>query len=205
MRGERDDPRWNRTRVIVAVARVGILGVLLAGAANRSPSVVVNAVVAFGVTYLPAVLERRTDTHLEPGAVLWIAAAVFLHAYGMLGAYGSVWWWDHLTHTLSATVVASVGYVAARAIERRTATLRLPGAAMGLYVLLFTLAAGVAWEVLEFAARTLGALLGREPLLRMYGVGDTVLDLVFDAVGALVAAVLGRDTLESAVLDDGRS
>lgn len=179
--------------------QAAIVAVLLAGLWLPNASVVINALLAFAVTLLPAVIQRDHRLTLSPTATVWLTATVLLHAVGMLGPYGTVWWWDHLTHTLSAAVVASVGYVAARALDVHSDAIYFPREFMVAFVLLFTLALGVLWEVLEFAARTLGEAYGYGPLLYQYGLADTIVDLVFDAVGALVVAAFGAGTLSDAV------
>ena len=179
--------------------QAAILAVLGVGLAAGNASVVLNALVAFAVTLLPAALRRDRRLALSPSLTVWPTAAVLLHAVGMLGPYGAIWWWDHLTHTLSAAVVASVAYVAARAVDLHLEELYLPPRFMALFLLLFTLALGVFWEVLEFGARALGEAVGAGPLLFQYGLGDTVVDLVFDAVGAVVVALFGTPALSDTV------
>jgi hypothetical protein len=178
-------------RAATRAVQAAILAVFCLGVLRRRPSVAVNAALALCVTLLPGLLERRTDATVAPREAFVVAGAVFLHAVGMVGLYESVRWWDHLTHTLSAAVVATVGYVGARTVEARTPALYLPGVALAGYVLVFTLAAGVVWELLEFLARGVAAATGVEPVLVTYGAADTVLDLVFDAVGAVLAAAYG--------------
>jgi hypothetical protein len=63
------------------------------------------------------------------------------------------------------------------------------------YILLFTLAAGVFWELLEWVGRDLAQRVGVEPVLVVYGLDDTMLDLAFDVVGGVVAALVGGTRL----------
>jgi hypothetical protein len=176
--------------------QVGIALILLVGLARRNVGVVVNATFALAATALPAVLERDYRLPLDAGLTLWITAALFLHTIGMLGLYDGVWWWDHLTHTLSATIVAAVGYVTARAVDESSEDIYLPRPFLFVYIVLFTLALGVLWEVLEFAARGGADLLGIDPVLVQYGLSDSLLDLVFDAVGAVVVGLFGAGVFE---------
>lgn len=195
--------------------QLAIVGILLVGLWTRNIAVVVNAVLSLGVTLLPAVLERDWDLPLDAGLTLWLTTAVLLHAIGMLGLYTSLPWWDHLTHTLSATVVASVGYATARAVDEHSDAVSFPPRFLFVYVLLFTLALGVFWEVLEFAIHGLSDVVGIEAVLVQYSLEDTLVDLVFDAVGAVLVSLFGTQTLQSAVetlttrlgggsVDDGR-
>jgi hypothetical protein len=49
---------------------------------------------------------------------------------------------------------------------------------------------GVFWELLELAARDVGERFDVEPVLVHYGWRDTVFDLGFDAVGAVVVVAV---------------
>jgi hypothetical protein len=179
--------------------QVAISGILLAGLWTRNIAVVVNAALALGVTFLPAVLERDWDLPLDAGLTLWITTAVLLHTIGMLGLYGTIPWWDHLTHTLSATIVAGVGYATARAVDEHSDAIYFPPRFMFVYVLLFTLAFGVLWEVLEFAVHGVSDRLGVDAVLIQYDLEDTIVDLIFDTVGAVLVALFGTTTLRSVV------
>ena len=85
------------------------------GLERGSLGIGVNATIGLGVTQLPAVLERDYHSPMDSALTLWITAAVFLHALGTAGLpgaetnfYRSIPWWDHMTHTLSSSIVAAV-------------------------------------------------------------------------------------------------
>ena len=177
---------------------IGLVGILSVGLYQGSTTVVVNAGVGLFVTQLPPVLERDYDIPMDPALTLWITSAVFLHAFGVLGLpgsetnlYGSVPWWDHLTHALSASVVAGVGYATARAFDAHTEDIVLPPRFTFVFILLFVLAFGVFWEVIEFGLGEAARAAGNRALLTQYGLDDTMLDLVFDTIGAVIVAVWG--------------
>jgi hypothetical protein len=165
--------------------------VLAIGVWTRNVSVVVNAVLGLAVTFAPAVLERDYRLHLSPGISVFVAVAVFLHTVGMLGLYTDVWWYDHLTHAFSASLVAAAGYATARAVDAHRDDLQFPPRFLAAFILLLTLALGVLWEVAEWVAREAALALAFDPVLVVYGVEDSILDLVFDAVGAVLVATLG--------------
>lgn len=96
---------------------------------------------------------------------------------------------------------ASVAYATVRAVDVHSDAIYLPPRFLAVFVLLFTLALGVGWEVLEFDARTLGEAYGYGPLLYQYGRADTVVELVFDGLGAVVVALFASDAL-SELADD---
>ena len=173
-----------------------IAGLVVFGLWTGNLAIVINGVLGLLATFLPAILRRDHQIALEPPLVLWITLAIFLHTLGMLGPYQDLWWWDHLTHTLSATVVATVGYAVTRAIDEYWEEIYLPPDFLFVYVVLFTLAAGVLWEVLEFVGHEIGVYLGQGPVLIQYGIRDTVVDLVFDAIGAVIVAVFAQERFE---------
>jgi len=175
-----------------------LVGIILIGVDRGSTGVIVNAGVGLLVTQIPPILERDYDIPMDPALTLWITTAVFLHALGVLGLPGSeenfyvtIWWWDHVTHALSSSVVAAVGYATARALDVHSDDVHLPSKFMFVYILLFVLAFGVLWEVIEFALGELARLTGNSAVLTQHGLGDSMLDLVFDTIGAVVVAVWG--------------
>jgi hypothetical protein len=185
-----------------------LVGLLFVGLDRGSFGVVVNASIALVVTHLPAVLERDYAIPMDPALTLWVTSAVFLHALGVVGLpvagtggsfYTSVPWWDHLTHTLSSSVVGATGYATIRALDVHAETVRFPGRFVAVFLLLFVLAFGVFWEVIEFALAGAAAMLGHDAVLTQYGLEDTMLDLFFDAVGGVLVAVWGTAYLSDVV------
>jgi hypothetical protein len=199
MSASRLPERRHVAHVGTRLLQAGMLAILAVGLYTRNVGVVVNAAIAFATTLVPAAIERDLRIDLDARFTLWITLALFLHTLGMLGFYGSVWWYDRLTHTLSAAVGATVGYVVARAIDDHSRAVVLTDRFLFVSVLVFTLGLGVFWEILEFGT-TLGArLLGFEPVLTQYGLRDTLGDLLFDTVGAVLAATVATERVSSVV------
>lgn len=61
---------------------------------------------------------------------------------------------------------------------------------------------GVLWEMCEYFVHALADRLGIEPILVVYSKRDTVLDLGFDLVGALLVLVLGDHHLRNLLQPD---
>lgn len=175
---------------------VGICGTAVVGLTRRNLPAVVNAAASLLAALLPVALEvaartwAGTAVAVPPALSTWVAAAGFLHCVGMLGWYDSVQWWDHLTHTLSAALVAALLYAGLLTLDEHAAAFRLSAAALGALTVAFTLAVGVFWEFVELAAREVGERHDVPPVLEHYGLRDTLLDLAFDAVGALLVVAL---------------
>jgi uncharacterized protein (DUF697 family) len=193
-------------RRLTRAMQVVLVGVVFIGLDRGNVGIIVNGAIALAATSLPATLERDYQIPMDPSLSLWLTSAVFLHAVGTVGLpgsrlsfYQSVWWWDHLTHALSSSVVAAVGYSTVRALDEHSEAIDLPWQFMFVFILLFVVAFGVFWEVLEFAIGGLGDLVGGGSILTQYGLEDTLLDLVFDIIGGIVAAVWGTAYLGDVV------
>jgi len=195
-----------RQRQLSRAMQVMLVGLVGLGLERGNVGIVVNATIGLGVTQLPAVLERDYHIPMDPALTLWITVAVFFHALGTAGLpgsgtsfYRSIWWWDHLTHTLSSSIVAAVGYATARAVELHSDGVSLPDRFMFVFILLFVLAFGVFWEVIEFSVAGIASLSGTQSVLTQYGLGDTMLDLLFDTLGGVVVAVWGTAHLTDVI------
>lgn len=204
-----------RQAQLARAMEIALLLMIGVGIERGSTGIVVNAGVGFAVTQLVPLLERNYNVPMDPALTLWITSAVFLHAVGTVGVPGSelnfyrtVWWYDHLTHALSASVVAGVGYAAVRALDAHSAAVHFPRRFTFVFVLLFVLAFGVFWEVIEFAIGLFAAATGSDAVLTQYGLDDSMRDLLFNTLGAVVAATWGTAHLNdvsgalAALLDD---
>jgi len=157
--------------------------------------------VGFGlfVTLLPALVRREYDYSMDPLLVLWVTLAVFLHTVGSLGPYDWFGWYDSVTHTVSAVLIAGIGYVTLRTFEEHSDEIDVPGEFRAVFIVVFVLAAGVFWELLEFASGALATTLGADEPLAVRGVSDIVNDLVFNTLGAVLLAAFGTGYLDRPV------
>lgn len=169
--------------LLVLIAAIGVY--------EGRASIAINALISLAVTFVPAVLERDYDITIHPSLALFITGAVFLHTYGALGPYSTIWWWDHLTHVLSASIVASAGYVFMRSIDKHSEDVYIPNRLAGVFLLIIVMAFGVFWEVIEFSLGIVTEITGTK-ILTQYGLEDTMKDLLFDSVGAIFVAVFGE-------------
>jgi hypothetical protein len=176
----------------LVVLQAGIVVALLEALRRRDIATAVNALVSFIAVLLPVLVESifrsvfAQSVGLGPELPLWIAAAGCLHSFGMLGPYDSVWWWDNLTHMVSAALVAALIYAGLIVIARHSSILSPSSSSIAALTILFTFAVGVFWELIELVAREAGRRYDIEPVFVHCGWRDTALDLVFDLVGALL-------------------
>lgn len=180
---------------IAALAlQVAVAGTLAEALRQRNAAAAVNAVFVLVVALLPTVIEFASAGAVSIGPVvaLWVAAAGFLHSLGMLGLYEheATWWWDHVTHTVSAALVAALLYAGLVVGIAHSPEVTLSPQAVAWLTVGFTLVAGVFWELVELVAREVGERFDIEPVLIHYGRRDTVLDLLFNLVGAALVVAL---------------
>lgn len=183
------------------VMQLSLVGFLFIGLDRGNVGIVVNSGLALAITELPALMDRDYSLSMDPALVMWLTTAVFLHALGTLGPYQTVWWWDHVTHAISSSLVAGAGYATTRALESHSEAIVLPPRFLFVFLLSLVLAFGVLWEVLEFGLGQVTAWLGTGRVLTQYGLDDSMLDLVFDAAGGLVVAVWGTAYLSGMVTE----
>lgn len=186
----RPSPRTQR-RVTVAMQLV-LAGLVCYGFLAAQPKAIVNGSIALLITVLPAAMEHNYELPLDPWLGLWITTALLLHTLGSTGLYEQIGWWDHLTHALSASLVAGVGYTVARAIDLHHDEIHIPRQFAFLYIFVIVLAFGVIWELFEFGLDVAAAETGLTMPLAQHGLDDTVRDLLFNSLGALVVAVFGQ-------------
>jgi hypothetical protein len=190
-RGRRTALGGSTLRYVVRGMQAFLVLATVYAVATVQYTLIVNTGVPLALAAFPTLVRWRYDRDLSAGLALWIATAAVLHALGALGLYAWFGWYDQVTHTVSASLVAGVGYAIVGALERYSTAVEFPPRFRVLLVLLFVLGIGVAWEILEFATGGIAALVGGEPVLAQYGLRDIALDLVFDVVGGLLVALWG--------------
>ena len=164
------------------------------------PAAITLAIVA--LTLLPLMLEKRfgvfIPAELEALAIAFVFASLFLGE--VRGYYTRFWWWDIALHTSSGFLLGIVGFLMAHVLnEVETIGVRMKPGFVASFAFLFSLGIGALWEVFEFSMDRLAGTNMQKPMLGdPSGLTDTMWDLIVDAVGALVIAVLGYGYLRTA-------
>ena len=174
------------------VLQFALVGALVEAIRRRNVAALVNTLVALSIALLPWLLASAIPDppRFSSAVTVWLAAAGFLHSVGMLGLYESTWWWDHVTHTVSAALVAALVYAGLTVTLGQSVGGPLSANGVAAATVIFTLFVGVFWELVELVARDVGERIDVQPMLVHYGWRDTALDLVFDVVGALLVVGL---------------
>ena len=185
-------PSLRTQRQLTRAMQLLLAGIVVYGVAFGQPKAITNGGLGLFVTFVPALLERNYDIPLDPWLGVWITTAVLLHTVGSAGFYARVPWWDHLTHALSASLVAGAGYTTLRAVDLHSDEIHIPSRFAFVFILVVVLAFGVVWELFEFGLDIVADQTGIEMPLAQFGLSDTVADLTYNSVGALIVALFGQ-------------
>ena len=185
-------PSLRTQRRLTRLMQVLLAGIVVYGAAFGQPKAITNGGLGLFVTFVPALVERNYNITLDPWLGVWITTAVFLHTLGSAWSYAQILWWDHLTHALSASLVAGAGYTTLRAIDLHSDEIRIPSRFAFVFIFVVVLAFGVVWELFEFGLDIVADETGVSMPLAQHGLDDTVLDLMYNSVGALIVAAFGQ-------------
>ena len=185
-------PSVRNQRRLTRGMQVALAGIIAYGIAFGEPKAITNGTLALLITFAPAVFERNYEIPLDPWLGLWITLAVFLHTMGSAGLYAAIGWWDHLTHAMSASVVAGIGYTFARAVDLHNDEIHLPSRFAFVFILIVVMAFGVIWELFEFGLDVLADETGIAMPLAQHGLDDTVRDMMFNTLGAVAVATFGQ-------------
>ncbi|MEX1237387.1 MAG: hypothetical protein WD994_03870, partial [Pseudomonadales bacterium] len=131
-------------------------------------------------------------------AVAFIFASLFLGE--IYGYYTRFWWWDIALHTTSGLLLGVIGFLLVHVLnETEDIGLHMKPGFVAFFAFLFAVGIGALWEIFEFCMdRLLGLNMQKEMLGDPSGLTDTMWDLIVDAIGALVIAMVGYGYLKKA-------
>lgn len=197
--------------VALTLGLQAILGVaLVVFAAQRDWENVFLTGLVILLTLAPTVARRRHGVFIP--AEFQLIAAVFVFLSLFLGSamdfYYQLWWWDLALHLASGVLLGIAGFIAVFALNRKDS---LPRGTRPVFVCFFAVTFavffGVAREIFEYAMDRLA------PALNMQsgetGVADTMDDLIFNTLGAVVTGFAGwlylRKGRDSYIVDGVRA
>lgn len=143
--------------------------------------------------FVPVMLGQRfgvkIPSEFELLAVVFVFASLFLGE--LRGYYDKYWWWDIALHSSSGLVLGILGFLLVHVMnEHEGLHLHMKPSFVALFSFLFALALGTLWEIFEWMMDYSFGMTMQKSL------DDTMSDLVVDALGAVVIAVLGYSYLQ---------
>lgn len=153
------------------------------------------------LTFFPKIVERRYKIELPISLqiiiVLFIYAGVFLG--GVRNFYERFWWWDSMLHFISGIGLGFAGFLFLYVLYKKGKIERNPGL-IAFLSFCFALSLGALWEIFEFSIDSFfGYNMQRARDLcspdeicdTRLGVIDTMIDLILNTIGALIASAAG--------------
>lgn len=141
------------------------------------------------LVFLPSIFNRKLTIDY-PNLIL-IIVLIYLFLSVLLGDFQSFfekyWWWDIMLHTLVGLIVGSVGFLLVlELVQEKASCSNLTPLLIVIFAFAFSVAIGTLWEICEFAVDSLF-----NTNLQRSSLNDTMLDLIFDMVGALIISLIG--------------
>ncbi len=185
----RESTSWiDRVELAIAtVLQVGILIVTVSAFVERQWLGGFSGTVVLLLTFAPAMIERRLKLTLPVEFTL--ITSVFLYASFALGEardfYERIWWWDLALHGVSALTMGIIGFLGIY-VFYMTNRIRIRPRWMATITFALAVSVGTLWEIFEYLA-DLWLGLG----MQKSGLDDTMTDLMINAAGAALAALMG--------------
>ena len=153
------------------------------------------------VMLLPSAISRRWNLSIPN--FIYVLYYVFLYCAVFLGEVFSFYYlvphWDTILHSFSGAMLGALGFILVDLLNRaENVHVVLSPLFVSLFAFCFALAAGAVWEIYEYTcdfvmhlnmqkyATEQGVLLIGQAALR-----DTMKDIIFDALAALIVAAAG--------------
>ncbi len=186
---QRDAESWvDRVELAIAlVLQAGIFVVTVSAFFEGRWLGAFSGAVVLLLTFAPAMIERRLKLTLPVEFTL--ITSILLYASFALGEaqdfYEKIWWWDLALHGLSALTMGLIGFLGIY-VFYMTNRIRIRPGWMATITFALAVSVGTLWEIFEFLADlTLGLNMQKS------GLDDTMTDLMINAAGALLAALMG--------------
>lgn len=186
---QREPESWiNRIELTIAlVLQIGIFVITVSAVIEGQWLGAFSGSIVLLLTFAPALIERQLRVPLPVEFTL--ITCLFLYASFALGEvrdfYEKIWWWDLALHGVAALTIGIIGFLAIYVFYM---TQRIKVAAGWVATITFALAVslGTIWEIFEFLMDWYFGL-----NMQKSGLVDTMTDLMINAAGAAVAAVIG--------------
>ena len=202
----------NKTKLLYWIIRVSVFLLFVANVVafvideddSQKSRAMFNAAQSFMMllcTFVPGFVERTGKVSVPN--VMSIIFISFCMSHFIIGEVGELYVkskvFDSILHTISGTMIAILSFSIIRLLNNsEKMDLKLNPLFVAIFVVSFTVTVGVVWEIIEFAADALTGSnmqrysdsVTREPFLGRDALFDTMKDLILDAIGAMVVAII---------------
>jgi hypothetical protein len=178
---------WRFGTVMTVILQGLIVLILVASLVSGGLfAVFIPAVVLF-LTLIPTIIERKYKVAIPWWLTFLIVFILYMHLAGeYYGWYVTLYpYYDKIAHLIAGITVALIGFTAVLLLDRYTKN-NFDRYVIILMIIMFTMAFGAFWEIFEF---TMDTFFGTN---LQHGNLDTMLDLIFDLLAAIIVAAIGN-------------
>ena len=175
---------------------------LLMASIEKNITIIFWAIVTFAITFLHDYFEKNKKIHipdiLESIIIIFIYAGIFLSA--RFNLYDDVFWWDVVLHTASGVILGFIGFLLIYKLNSRH-SMNISPLLVAVFAFTFAVTMDVIFEIYEFLMDVIFGTdmqswnlpertieIGRT--FQGIGLRDTMSDLIFDTIGALLISVI---------------
>ena len=182
---------WVLLAILQAVMLVELVLLVRASQWQTALQVAVIMVLTLAPVALGSRLPVKVPAEFQILAILFVFASLFLGE--IRNYYELIWWWDAGLHASSGLLFGIVGFLLVYVLNKdERIDINLRPRFVALFAFTFAMAVGALWEVFEFAMDQMFGLQMQKPRLNdPSGLTDTMWDLSFDAIGAVLISAFG--------------
>lgn len=138
------------------------------------------------LSLIPSIVEKSYKVTLPFELDFLITFSIFLNTFMGEGLdfYQRVWFYDKALHVYGSAVFGLLAFVAVYTLKY-TRKIRLSLPFVGFFTVIFTMALGGLWEIMEFGVDNLFDKTTQDSL------DDTMWDLINDLLGGFITAAIG--------------
>lgn len=192
----------NRQKIIIGFIRISLAIAIFGSIYELNWFSLFISTLTLVLSFFPEFFHRQYRISLPN--FLQIFIVIFVYASLFLGEarnfYIKFWWWDSLLHFLSGIALGFAGFLIIY-ILYKTGRIHASPAILMILSFCFVLAIGALWEIFEFLmdqflnldmqkSRNLYEISNNQMDTRL-GVINTMQDLILDALGGLIASLVG--------------
>lgn len=181
-------------RITIIAIRLFLVAAILWMITHNNAGPAMLVIILLINTYIPHFLFERAYKVALPvefhfAIIIFLFSSIFVGT--VLELYWYWPWWDKFVHALSGVIFGFLGYFILYTLYEQQ-KLKMSLKLIAMFVFCFSLASGAVWEIAEFVSDKLW-----DSGAQRNGNDDTMLDLIWDAVGALVVTVAGYRYLKN--------
>lgn len=158
---------------------------IIIGIIEKNYLPVIEGILALFITFLPLMIKRKWGIHLPWELNFLIVLSLYLHAEGRLLKFYTLFYpyYDKIGHFIGSATIALLGFSLV-VIMTRFSSIKINKKSTIFFIIIFTMAIGALWEIVEFTSDVL-IKTTHQPSLT-----DTMLDLIFDLMGGIFIAFI---------------